>query len=120
MVVELSSPSMLLRDYLPIEVRDARHKRVRTIRHGEEIPLPVGIYSVSVVLEDGVRYVRTTEIKKGKVAKVAFDVSPEARTWSAPEFGAVVSQEIAFPDMKRVWSTQAGMPRFDGGIAGTR
>lgn len=73
LVVELSSPSRFLTANLPIEVRDSRHALVQIVKHRGDLTLPVGLYTVTAVLEDGSTDSRTVSVRSNTTTRVEFE-----------------------------------------------
>lgn len=87
LTVRLSSQSMFLTDVLPIEVRDERHQLVHTARSGETVALREGLYSVTAVLESGVRETKHARVTPDSSQKVVFDSGGSVRGIDEPVVG---------------------------------
>jgi hypothetical protein len=77
--VNLEADSYFLSQSLPIELRDGRMKLVKKFPIGGEsnkLDLPVGLYEVSAVLQDGQRYSQLVSIYEGQHNAVKLSPHP--------------------------------------------
>ena len=68
--VQLTSDSMFLGRSVPVEVRDSDMCLVQQSMSARQFELPVGLYEVSAVLEDGRRHSALVQVKDGQQTPV--------------------------------------------------
>ena len=79
--VQLTSDSMFLGQCVPVEVRDSDMRLVQQSMSARQFELPVGLYEVSAVLEDGRRHSVLVQVKDGQQTPV--ELGAEEESWAS-------------------------------------
>lgn len=83
--VKLISDSVFFGDIVSIEVRDSQMNLVSRGNYGLQLDLPVGLYEVSAVLEDGQKHNHLVQIIEGEQTPVEFNIREGEQTLERSE-----------------------------------
>lgn len=75
--VQLKSDSAFFGHNVPIHVRDSNMRLVQRSSNNRQFDLPVGLYEVSAVLEDGNKHSRLVQVKEGELTPVELGAREE-------------------------------------------
>lgn len=100
--VNIRSDSGFFGSDVPVEIRDSQMHLVKKSQNERLFPLPVGLYEVSAVLEDGRRYKQLVQIKDQETVPVELGFSEQDQ---APESSSQ-ADPFAIPSYERPRYTQ--------------
>lgn len=77
LLVQLKSDSIFFGRNVPIHVRDSNMRLVQRSSYDRQFDLPVGLYEVSAVLEDGNKHSQLVQVREGELAPVELGAREE-------------------------------------------
>ena len=80
LTISVDSDSMFLGQAVPIEVRDSRHRLVKSTTSSNTVKLAPGLYEISAVLQDGRRHSATVDVVADQDTPVTLKADDDGAT----------------------------------------